>query len=126
MYSSTYSVVLIVITITSGTECELCSKVSRIPQKDKIRIHFKTMLPAVEYRSVIRFLLLRHYDNQSIISELSAAYGDEAPCRATVYSWIKEFQSGRLDVTDRKSTGRPIEIGDDHQDKLKRIVYEDR
>ena len=84
------------------------------------------MLPPVEYRSVIRFLLLRHYDKQAIQSELSAAYGDEAPYRATVYKWIQEFQSGRVDVTDRKSTGRPTEIGDDHREKLQRIVLEDR
>ena len=51
---------------------------------------------------------------------------DEAPCRATVYKWIQEFQSGRVDVTDRKSTGRPTEIGDDHREKLQRIVLEDR
>ena len=82
------------------------------------------MLLPVEYRSVIRFLLLRRYDKQAIISELSAAYGEEAPPR--VYSWIQEFQSGRMDVTDRKSTGRPTEIGDDHRDKLQRIVREDR
>lgn len=80
----------------------------------------------VEYRSVIRFLILRHYDSQQIIAELSAAYGDETPSRATIYNWINEFKRGRTDVMDGKSTGRPVEIGDDCREKLEQIVRADR
>ncbi len=81
---------------------------------------------SVEYRSVIRFLLLRHFDSQSIITELTAAYGNEAPCRATTYNWIREFKAGRTDVTDQKSTGRPLEIGQDYRERLEKIVREER
>ena len=84
------------------------------------------MLPEVEYRSVIRFLLLRHFEPKAIIVELTAAYGDESPSNATVYNWIRDFKSGRTDVLDRKSTGRPIEIGDQHKEKLQSIVRNDR
>lgn len=84
------------------------------------------MLSDVEYRSVIRFLLLRHFEAKRIIEELTAAYGDDIPSKATVYNWIRDFKSGRTDITDRKSTGRPIEIGDQHREKLKSIVRDDR
>ena len=83
----------IVLENSGGRGSELSSNVNRIQRKDEIPFHFKTMLPAIEYRSVIRFLLLRHYDKQAILSELSAAYGDEAPCRATVYKWIQEKET---------------------------------
>lgn len=81
---------------------------------------------AIEYRSVIRFLLLRKYDNQTIITELTAAYGDEAPSRATVYNWIREFKGGRTDVSDEKSSGRPLEIGQDYEQRLEKIVRDER
>ena len=48
-----------------------------LQSKDEINFRFTAMLPPVEYRSVVRFLLLRHYDKQAIQSELATAYGDD-------------------------------------------------
>ena len=57
-----------------------------------------TDVSAVEYRSVIRFLLIRGFTSADVLSELSLAYGSKAPSRTTVYFWISEFKRGRQSV----------------------------
>lgn len=83
-------------------------------------------LTAVEYRSVIKFLLLRGKNPSEIIEELKLAYGDSAPSRTTTYDWIKQFKGGRTSVEDDKSTGRPLEIGESHEQKLCQIIQNER
>lgn len=84
------------------------------------------VLPAVQYRSVIRFMVLRNFDAKTIIQELNAAYGNDVPSQATIYFWIQQFKHGRTSVEDDERCGRPCEIGDAHLDKLKKIVCEER
>jgi histone-lysine N-methyltransferase SETMAR len=64
----------------------------------------------IEYRSVIKFLVLRKIDSQEIIKELQDVYGINCPSRTTVYDWIAQFKRGRTDVFDLERPGRPVEI----------------
>ena len=84
------------------------------------------VLPAVQYRSVIRFLVLRNFDSKTIIQELQAAYNNDVPSQATIYFWIQQFKHGRTSVEDDERCGRPSEIGEGHLDKLKKVVSEER
>lgn len=80
----------------------------------------------IEYRSVIKFLVLRKTQSEDIIMQLKEAYNDEAPSKATIYRWIAEFKGGRTSVEDEKRDGRPIEIDEKKLDELKEIVISDR
>ena len=61
----------------------------------------------VEYRSVIRFLILLGKDRDEIHEMLHDGYGDSTPSSATVNRWIAEFRHGRVDVMDEPRPGRP-------------------
>ena len=84
------------------------------------------MYDAVEFRSVIRFLLLRKTDKKEIITQLQETYGSEAPSKATIYNWIREFSSGRSCVFDSERSGRLTENGEEKYEKLKPIVIMER
>lgn len=68
------------------------------------------MIADVEYRSVIKFLILRQTGNSQIVEQLQDAYGDACPSRATIYNWIREFRGGRQSVFDAEREGRPVEL----------------
>ena len=80
----------------------------------------------VEYRSVIKFLLLRHTESVSIVTQVQETYGEKAPSRATIYNWIREFRNGRDSVFDDDRVGRPLEIGDDKLTACALLVKESR
>lgn len=81
----------------------------------------------VEYRSVIRFLLLRNHSNADILRELQLAYQDQCPGKSTVYYWISEFKGGRQDVEqDFSRTGRPSEIPDSKVSECDNLIQENR
>ncbi len=84
------------------------------------------MFAEVEFRSVIRFLVLRKFKTKDIIFELVEAYGDSCPSQTTIYSWVSQFKGGRNSVFDEKSTGRPTEIQDSKKEDLKNIVLSER
>ena len=82
---------------------------------------------AVEYRSVIRFLLIRGFTSADILSELSLAYGSKAPSRTTVYFWISEFKRGRQSVEQDYSTvGRPTEIAEEKSYECDELIVAHR
>lgn len=81
---------------------------------------------SVQYRSVIRYLVLRGKTREDIYFELHAAYGEEAPSQATIKRWFNEFKSGRVSVQDEDKPGRPCEIGDKIKEKLISIVKNER
>ena len=58
------------------------------------------MIDAVEYRSVIKFLVLRHVPNDQIFSQLEETYGEDSPSRRAMYKWIALFKHGRQSVFD--------------------------
>lgn len=84
------------------------------------------MSSTVEYRSVIRFLVLRQVTSPEIIQQLQETYGDDCPCRATVYNWIREFRYGRQCVFDAEREGRPVEILDSKRDLCQKIIIQER
>lgn len=84
-------------------------------------------ISAIEYRSVIKFLLLRGKSRTEIMEELSAAYKTQCPSRSTVYYWIGEFNRGRQDVMqDFSQVGRPLEISSTKVDECERLLREHR
>jgi histone-lysine N-methyltransferase SETMAR len=84
------------------------------------------MVDAVEYRSVIKFLVLRHVTNDQIISQLEEAYGEDCPSHRAIYKWIALFKQGRQSVFDDKRSGRPCEISDTTREKCESLLREDR
>lgn len=88
--------------------------------------YFQKMFENVEFRSVIRFLLLKGSGKKEIINQLQEVYGKEAPSKATIYNWIREFSSGRTSVFDASKSGRPVEINEEITEKLKDIVTNER
>jgi len=73
------------------------------------------MFNHVEFRSVIRFLVLRKTEKKQIILQVQEAYG-------SIYNWIQEFSSGGQCIFDSSSSGRPPEIGENIINKMKKIV----
>lgn len=84
------------------------------------------MVDDVEYRSVIKFLILRGKTPAEIIKELNEGYGSEAPSTATIYRWIGYFKGGRTSVFDETKSGRPMEIDEKITEKCKNIIGNDR
>ncbi len=84
------------------------------------------MTSSVEYRSVIKFLVLKGTASQGIIEQLQDVYKDDCPSRATIYNWIRDFRHGRQSVFDEERAGRPSEISDDKRDLLQKIVVSER
>lgn len=81
----------------------------------------------IEYRSVIKFLLLRGKSHSEIMEELSAVYKTQCPSRSTIYYWIGEFNRGRQDVMqDFSQCGRPLEIPDTKMDECEQLLREQR
>jgi len=81
----------------------------------------------VEYRSVIKFMVMKNISNQIILSELQTVYKDQCPGRTTVYYWISEFKGGRQDVQqDFSKVGRPQEIPDSKVPMCDTLIAENR
>ena len=80
-----------------------------------------TTVSAIEYRSVIRFLMMRGFTGNDILNELNLAYGSNAPSRSTVYYWIGEFKRGRQSVFPGSFSGTENSL--DESDKLKRVIH---
>lgn len=71
----------------------------------------------VEYRSVIKFLVLKGVESQEILQQLTEVYQGDCPSKAVVYHWIGEFKRGRTSVFDDERSGRPIEIDQENLEK---------
>lgn len=83
-----------------------------------------TAISDIEYRSVIRFFVLKGTSAKYIFDELTAVYGESAPSYTTVKYWTREFKGGRTSVLDEERSGRPREFCID--DKLTSIILRDR
>lgn len=84
------------------------------------------MFSTVEFRSVIRFMVLKKIKTNQIIQELQVVYQDHCPSQRFIYQWVAQFKHGRTSVHDEKSSGRPVEVSDDKKEKLKEIIQYDR
>ena len=72
-------------------------------------------LENVQYRSVIRFLLMKGKSREEIFVELSSVYGEESPSISTVKRWFNHLRDGRTSVFDEEKSGRPLEIGEESE-----------
>ncbi|GBP51408.1 hypothetical protein EVAR_38802_1 [Eumeta japonica] len=48
------------------------------------------------------------------------AFGDESPCKTTIYNWFSEFKCGRVILSDEFRDGRPSTVV--NNDAVRRIV----
>ena len=71
----------------------------------------------IEFRAVVRFLVLLGRSNVEIHEEMRQAYGDQVPTYRFVCKWARLFRGGQGSLEDRPRTGRPR-----HDDMREAIV----
>jgi histone-lysine N-methyltransferase SETMAR len=84
------------------------------------------MISPIEYRSVIKFFVLQGKTSSEIHELLQSTYQRDAPSLSTVKNWVNAFRGGRTSVFDDDREGRPQEISDNVDEKLLKIVQEER
>ena len=91
-------------------------------------LNFSTMpIDPVEYRSVIKFFVLRKTSSDKIKEMLNETYGCESPSKPTIHRWINEFKSGRESVFNNDKPGRPLEIDNAGKfSQIEKLVKEQR
>jgi hypothetical protein len=58
---------------------------------------------------------------------LQQAYGEECLSRTQCYEWYQRFKSGRTSIEDDPKSGRPSSsTGDDHIEKVRSVIRENR
>jgi len=81
----------------------------------------------VEYRSVIKFLVIGKLAPNEILQQLQEVYKKSCPSKTTVYYWIREFRGGRRSVfTDMSKSGRPAEIPVAKEEECAALIRENR
>jgi len=64
----------------------------------------------VQYRSVIRFLVLDGKSCMEIKEKMDAVYKDFSASLTTIRYWFHEFKRGHTSFSGEEPSGRPIEI----------------
>ncbi|GFV82407.1 histone-lysine N-methyltransferase SETMAR [Trichonephila clavipes] len=67
----------------------------------------KMQLTREHYRAMIFYNFKAELNQQEFVQRLQLAFGDESPCRATVFRWFKEFCSRSNSLQEEEHTGRP-------------------
>ncbi|XP_030746801.1 protein GVQW3-like [Sitophilus oryzae] len=81
----------------------------------------------IEYRAVIKYLVLKGNTLTQIKHELDSVYGDSAPSFTTVKFWAAEFKRGRKSLGDDERSGRQkTATTDENIAKLHQMVLDDR
>ncbi|GBP58508.1 hypothetical protein EVAR_33858_1 [Eumeta japonica] len=63
---------------------------------------------------------------QQSLVRLRTAFGDEAPCKMTIYHWFAEFKRGRVNVSDEFRHGRPSIVAvNNNIDAVQRMIETD-
>ena len=89
--------------------------------------HVKTMNDFnVEYRSVIKFIVMENTHTSEFKSQPCSSHGDRSPSKATIYRWVGEFKRGRASVFDEDRTVQPVEIVDQILKKSRKIIADNR
>lgn len=79
------------------------------------------------FRSMIFYDFKCNLTAQQSIARLETAFGDEAPCKTTVYSWFAEFKRGRINLSDESRDGRPsTAVTNKNIDAVRRMIETDR
>jgi len=79
-----------------------------------------------EVRGVIRNLQAEKVRPSEIHRRLVAIYAEHVMSTASVRKWCTIFRNGRTDVHDAERSGRPCVITDALQQKVNRIIRENR
>ena len=79
-----------------------------------------------EVRGVIRFLQAESVRPSEIHRRLVAVYGEHVMNAASVPKWCAKFRNGRTDVHDAERSVRPSVITDALEQKVNRIIRENR
>ncbi|XP_076069178.1 protein GVQW3-like [Oratosquilla oratoria] len=81
----------------------------------------------VEYRSVIKYLFLKHMSPAEIHQDMVTTFGEDAPSSATVKRWVAEFKRGRRSFAYEPRSGRPrTSTTDENIDLVLDMVMDDR
>ncbi|XP_030765065.1 protein GVQW3-like [Sitophilus oryzae] len=81
----------------------------------------------IEYRAVIKYLVLKGNTPTQIKHESDSVHGDYAPSFTTVKCWAAEFKRGRKSLGDDERSGRPkTATTDDNIAKVHQMVLDDR
>lgn len=64
----------------------------------------------IEFRAVIKFLTKQGKTVETILSEMIAVYGENAPGKTMVYKWVGLFKQGRESLEDDDRPGRPSDV----------------
>lgn len=64
----------------------------------------------LRYRAIIVHQAAEGKTLKQINDNMQTQYGGEAPCRATVANWIREYKWGRENLANRPCQGRPPEL----------------
>jgi len=57
---------------------------------------------------------------------LQQAYGEDCLSRTQCYEWYQRFKSDRTSIEDDPKSGRPSSTGDDHIEKVRSVICENR
>ena len=63
-----------------------------------------------EFRMMMFYDSKRGLSAAESLANLNAAFGDEAPSRATVFRWFAEFKRGRTSFEDEPRSGCPSTV----------------
>ncbi|GFX63276.1 histone-lysine N-methyltransferase SETMAR [Trichonephila clavipes] len=84
------------------------------------------------YRAKVFYDFNAELNQDECYQRLQLAFGEESPCRATIFRWFKEFFRGRNSLQDGVHTEKPrsVVFEDDHtptmvkrQREMKKVTY---
>ncbi|XP_031634629.1 histone-lysine N-methyltransferase SETMAR-like, partial [Contarinia nasturtii] len=79
------------------------------------------------FRAIIYYDFGLGVSQQQCYYQLHLVFGDEAPCKATVYHWFTEFNRGRHSLIDEFREGRPKSVVvPETIDAVRNIIKQDR
>ncbi|GBP28425.1 Putative uncharacterized protein FLJ37770 [Eumeta japonica] len=79
------------------------------------------------FRCMIFYYFKYNLAAQQSFARLRTAFGDEAPCRTTIYNWFAEFKRGRVDLSKGFCDGRPsIDVKNKNKDAVRCMIKTNR
>src|SRR5215469_8516208 len=80
-----------------------------------------------EQRVCVKFCLKLGKTFTETFQMLQQAYGEDCLSRTQSYEWYQRFKSGRTSIEDDPKSGRPSSSsGDDHIEKVRSVIRENR
>ena len=73
-------------------------------------------LRSEHFRAMIFYDFKRNLSAAESLANLTSAFGEQAPSRATVFNWFAEFRRGRASLEDEQRSGRPVSVA--HEDSI--------